>query len=169
MNRTLDELRNSLPGKIFLRLGDAQTKQAFAEDANAEGYRFGETQPTREALESIVALKYGKQLAYVGSVGRIAFQCNGGDNAKGTFHRIDYAKYKRGDKDFYFHPAPNLRMEGKTVKTAYHGAIAIIGENCGQAESFFSAAAKNAASPDAEAALLDLLEDKYGVLVCYDD
>ena len=99
--RTLRNLRNSMDGKIFVFLKDEKTRAEFAADAAREGYGFGTAKPTAEIAENVIALCSGKQLSHVGAVGRIEFQCNGGDNRKGRFHRIDYAKYKRGDKNFY--------------------------------------------------------------------
>ena len=102
MERTLDNLRKSLKGKIYLYFKDAETERQFIEDAQAEGYRFGSISPADSPADNIIALCEEKQLSHVGAVGRIAFQCNGGSGAKGRFHRIDYAKYRRGDKNCYF-------------------------------------------------------------------
>lgn len=168
MQRTLHNLRESLSGKIYLYLGDAETRKQFAEDANLEGYRFGETKPTVENVESIIALKGNCQLNYVGYVGTIDFQCNGGSNAKGHFHRIDYAKYKRGDKDYYFVPN-NSAEKNRNAKSAYHGQIQIFGENCEQAEKYFMIAVKSIDSYDAEEGLFDYISENYSVSVVYDD
>ena len=100
-NRTLDRLRNSLNGKIYLYLKNDETVKRFAREAEAEGYRFGTISPADSPADEIVALCGNRQLAHVGFVGRTAIQC-GGSGAKGRFHLIDYAKYKRGDKNFDF-------------------------------------------------------------------
>ena len=99
-DRTLHDLRNKLQGRIYIYLKDAETEKQFAEAAEKEGYRFGSIAPTQAAPDDLIALKDNDLLAHVGFVGRIAFQCNGGSNAKGTFHRIDYAKYAAGEKSF---------------------------------------------------------------------
>ena len=100
--RTLENLRESLQGKIYLYLKDDDTMKAFLSDAKNEGYRFGETGLPEIIGDSIISLRENKQLSYVGTVGRIEFQCNGGDNAGGNFHRIHYAEYKIGSDDYSF-------------------------------------------------------------------
>ncbi len=101
-DRTLHDLRNKLQGKIYIYLKDADTKKQFAQAAEKEGYRFGDIAPTQAAPDDLIAMKDNEQLAHVGFVGRIAFQCNGGSNPKGSFHRIDYAKYAAGEKRYYY-------------------------------------------------------------------
>ena len=39
-------------------------------------------------------------LTFVGGIGRMEFMANGGSHAKGRFHRVDYAKYKSGEKNY---------------------------------------------------------------------
>ena len=100
--RTLDNLRESLPGKVYLYLKDKATMKAFLSDAKNEDYSFGETGLPEIIHDSIISLKENKQLSYVGTIGRIKFQCNGGDNAGGSFHRINYAEYISGSEDYSF-------------------------------------------------------------------
>lgn len=102
MERTLDNLRKSLKGKIYLYLKDAETERRFIEDAQAEGYRFGSISPADSPADNIISLCEDKQLSHVGAIGRITFQCNGGSGARKTFHRIDYAKYKNGDRHYKY-------------------------------------------------------------------
>ena len=103
MNRTLDHLRNTHAGKVYVYLKDEETEKRFYADAEAQGYRFGQLRPSDSPPDDMIALEQDKQLSHVGFVGRIAFQCNGGDCPKGEFHRIDYAAYLRGNKDYYIH------------------------------------------------------------------
>lgn len=102
--RTLENLRNNLKGKIHVYLKDGETMRRFFTDADEQGWKFGSIKPSECTLDNIVALEEDKQLSYLGIAGRICFQTNGGSNLKGTYHRIDYAKYKRGDKNYYFVP-----------------------------------------------------------------
>ena len=104
--RTLEELRRSLNGKVYIYLKDTETCKRFLRDAENEGYGFGNIKPTENSTDDIIALEHRKQLSYVGFVGRVAWQCNGGTNASGKFHRIDYDKYVNGDDDFYFKVSP---------------------------------------------------------------
>lgn len=100
--RTLKNLRNGLKGKIHIFLKDSKTAMQFLIDAENEGYKIGKRKPTECDTDTFFALG-NNQLSYLNSIGRICFQCNGGDNAKGKYHRIDYAKYRNGDVDYYYH------------------------------------------------------------------
>lgn len=104
-NRTLNHLRNSLEGKIYIYMKDRETAEQFLADAEEEGYRFGTYLPTENHIDDIIALERGGQLSHPGFVGHMAFSCNGGTNGpEDGFHRIDYHKYKSGAEDFYYHP-----------------------------------------------------------------
>lgn len=95
MERTLTDLRNSLEGKIYVWMKDAETEQKFVADAESEGYLYGKIRPSDSPVDNIVALHDNKQLSHVGAVGRMDFQSGGG-------HRIDYKKFKNGEEDYYY-------------------------------------------------------------------
>lgn len=99
-NRTITDLRDSLPGRIYVYLGNEKICQRFLQDAEKEGYLFGQIKPTESGGSNIIALEKRKQLSHVGFVGHMAFQCPSG--VKGEFYRIDYEKYVNGEKDFFF-------------------------------------------------------------------
>ena len=99
--RTLKELRNSLKGKIHIYLKDTKTAMQFLIDAEKEGFKIGKRKPTECDTDTFFSLG-SKQLSYLNSIGRICFQCNGGTGSEGKYHRIDYAKFKCGDRDYYF-------------------------------------------------------------------
>ena len=99
--RTLKELRNSLKGKIHIYLKDTKTAMQFLSDAEKEGFKIGKRKPTECDTDTFFSLG-SCQLSYLNSIGRICFQCNGGTGSKGKYNRIDYSKYKRGDRDYYF-------------------------------------------------------------------
>lgn len=98
--RTLEHLRNSLRGKIYVLLNDEETQTLFFADAGAQGWTFGGTQPCDSPRDDLIALENEKQLSHVGFVGRIALQCRGGSGAKRNFHCVDYAKFRRGEARF---------------------------------------------------------------------
>ena len=98
--RSIEDIRKSISGRIYIYLANKQIGKQFLIDAESEGYHFGSIKPTDNSWSNIIALKPDKQLSYVGFVGRICFQCNGGSN--GDLTRIDYEKYSNGDKDFIF-------------------------------------------------------------------
>lgn len=100
--RTLTALRNNFDGKVYIIIKGFELQKQFLIDAEMEGFRFGYINPTDNTTDDLVALETNKQLSYVGFAGRAAMQCNGGSNAKGKFYLIDYAKFKGGDKDFFY-------------------------------------------------------------------
>ena len=163
--RTLKDLRNALPGKIYIYLKDTGTKKKFLADARAEGYSFGKSELPETIEDNIISLKKNKQLCYVGSMGRIEFQCNGGSNAKGKFHRIDYARYKRGDEDYYYCFDPSERV--KEFNSYFHGVVDLVGCDCEKAAGFLSVS--KPIDSDDEEKLFDLVEKKYNVIVATDD
>lgn len=116
MKRTLDQLRSARKGRIYLYLRDGDAIRQFTADAEAEGYRFGTVRPSESPADDLIALGEGRQLSHVGAVGRMAFQCGGGSGAKGAFHRIDYARYRRGDKTYDFVPLRPLPVDPETKK-----------------------------------------------------
>ena len=100
--RTLEALRNTLAGKIYIYCKNETTAKEFLAAAEKEGYRFGIINPTDSKTDDIIALEENNQLSYVGFVGRIAIQCSGSGNI--NLHIIDYAKYRDGKEDYYFKP-----------------------------------------------------------------
>ncbi len=102
--RTLENLRNNLKGKVHVYLKDGETMRRFFADAEEQGWLFGTNKPSDCTPDNIVALEDHKQLSFLGIAGRICFQTNGGSNPKGTYHRIDYAKYINGDAFYKYKP-----------------------------------------------------------------
>ena len=125
MNRTIEDLRNTIKGKIYIYLGNEKIGKQFMQDAENEGYRFGKINPTENGWSNIIALEKRKQLSYVGFVGHMNFQCNGGSD--GGLTRIDYEKYVNGCKNFIFKNKP---LKETTIKNSRYGEINIIGDNC---------------------------------------
>ena len=101
--RTMTALRNSLDGKVYIIIKGDELQKQFLKDAETEGFRFGTINPTGSSTDDVIALEPNKQLSYVGFAGRAAIQCNGGNNAEGQFHLIDYVKFKGGDDEYYYH------------------------------------------------------------------
>ena len=97
--RTISDLRNKLRGSIYVYLKDEKTCRQFYEDAQEEGFCFGSILPTQSPSDDIIAVDEGKQLGHVGFTGHMRFH-----NSKTSedFHRIDYAKYASGYKNFYY-------------------------------------------------------------------
>lgn len=91
--RTIQSLRNECKGKLYVFLNGEQIARQFLAVAQAEGYRFGETNPLDSHISDIIAVESGKRLAYVSTYGRIAFQA-------GAATGIDYEKYTGGAEDY---------------------------------------------------------------------
>ena len=156
MNRTIENLRNTVGGRIYIYLDNEKIGKRFMQDAENEGYRFGKIKPTENGWSDIIALESKKQLSYVGFVGHVCFQCNGGDN--GNLTRIDYEKYVNGDKNFIFKGKP---LSETTVKSKLYGDITIIGDECFEAAAALKELLNE--SQDIDAAL-DKIEAEFDVL-----
>ena len=100
--RTLENLRRGLKGKIHVYLKDGETMRRFFADAQSQGWTFGSAKPSDCTPDNIIALGEDKQLSFLGIAGRICFQTNGGSTPKGTYHRIDYKKFVDGEKNYYY-------------------------------------------------------------------
>ncbi len=98
---TLTELRQSLRGRIYMYFDSEEIYKKFLKNAEEEGFLFNKIKPTQNSTDSIIALEHRKQLSYVGFVGHVAFQCNGGTNAE-NFYRIDYRKFLNGEEDYFY-------------------------------------------------------------------
>lgn len=97
--RTLNQLRERVNCKIYIYLENEKICRLFFQNAENEGYTFGKTKPTENHISDIISLEYDNQLSYVGYIGRIAFQCNGGDNHD-NLCKVNYRKYISGDNDY---------------------------------------------------------------------
>lgn len=59
-------------------------------DAENEGYKIGKRKPTECDTDTFFALG-NNQLSYLNSIGRICFQCNGGEcNFDSIYYLVDY-------------------------------------------------------------------------------
>lgn len=94
--RTIEALRNSMDGKIYVKTGSEAMFQRFLADAEAEGYMIGDKKPTESrASFDIKAIEYDKRIANIGTIGHIACQAGGG-----AIHIIDYERYVSGEKEY---------------------------------------------------------------------
>ena len=68
----------------------------FMSAAEDEGFTFGDgVLPTQRVTTDIFAIHEDKTIAYVGSIGHMAFQAN-------ARVRVDYDKYISGEEDYLF-------------------------------------------------------------------
>jgi len=98
--RTITVLRDILGGDLYVYLKTQGICRRFYADAEAEGFRFGDTLPTESPLDDIIAIHENKTLGHVGFAGHMKFPNPGVSTEE--FHRIDYEKYSAGDKDFCY-------------------------------------------------------------------
>lgn len=82
---------------VFVYFRTAKLCQDFMRAAEAEGFSFGDdVKPTQRDVTDIFALHADKTIAYVGSVGHMAFNA-------GARVRVDYEKYRSGAEDYFYH------------------------------------------------------------------
>lgn len=94
--RTIEKLRNEKNyDKVYVYLSNESICKKFLEQAESEGYMFGTIKPTENHTSDIIAIEDGKKLAYVSSIGRMAYQ-------SGKVDRIDYEKYIHGEEHYHF-------------------------------------------------------------------
>ena len=103
MKRTIETLRDILSGDVWVYLKDSEICRKFYEEAESEGFRFGDILPTQSPVGRVIAVHEDKSLGHVGCYGHMRFfMCPGTSDADRKLHRIDYAKYNAGEKDFYY-------------------------------------------------------------------
>lgn len=161
MNRTIENLRNTIKGRIYIYCENEKIGKQFLQDAENEGYRFGRIRPTENSWANIIALEHKKQLSFVGFAGHMNFQCNGGSD--GNLTRIDYKKYINGEESFLFENKP---LKEITVDSETHGKITIIGN-----QSFDASIKLKELMSDYEDidALCDKIESEFDVIVIFDE
>lgn len=95
MERNLTALRKSTTGDIYVWLRNAEIGNRFLQDAESEGFKIGNDNPTTKPYAMVMALHDGT-ISYVGTNGMIRFGCGG---SKG-FHRVDYEKFISGERKY---------------------------------------------------------------------
>ena len=160
MDRTIENLRNTVDGKLYIYCDNERTGKQFMQNAENEGYRFGKIKPTENGWSNIVAVEKRKQLSFVGFCGHMNFQCNGGDG--GGLTRIDYEKYASGDKNFIF---KDKHFNEITVKSKEYGEIAIVGDDCFEAAGELKKILSKHNETDDVDAICDEIESKFNVIV----
>ena len=80
----LKERMQSIGKKAYVYLADDKTGERFLEQAEREGFRFGDgALPTSRQFEEIMAIYPEGYICYVGTYGRIAYQCS-------SVNKLDY-------------------------------------------------------------------------------
>lgn len=98
--KTITDL-SKLDGRVYVYLNSDELARTFLENAEAEGFTFGDgILPTERQVSNIFALNSNSTINYVGINGHIAFQA--ADEVAGRqLIRIDYEKFINGSDPFY--------------------------------------------------------------------
>ena len=73
----LRELANEY-GTVFLHMDSVEDEKNFMRQAEAEGFLFGDgRKPSEKNPSDLLALHVNQTISYVGTVGRIGYQCHG--------------------------------------------------------------------------------------------
>ena len=103
--RTINMLVEILPGdEIWMYLKDREICRRFYEDAEAEGFMFGDIKPTDSPADDIIVVHSDHTLGHPGFAGHMGFY----QAFTNEWIRVDYAKYITGDKDFYIRSRADL-------------------------------------------------------------
>ena len=87
--KNLKEFVKSSTKTVYVRLSSQEIAEKFLRDAEKQGFKFPDgTKPTKHRPEDFFALHHDMTMNYIGSVGRIAYQCNSGNIVK-----LDYEKF----------------------------------------------------------------------------
>ena len=108
--RTLDNLRNSMKGRLYIVCRNTAVGKRFLQDAEAQGYLFGSIKPTTFESVDMVALERHHQLAHVNYLGHMAA-------GAGAVNCIDYEKYIDGKQNFGYQreETPPVRIRGNEI------------------------------------------------------
>ena len=92
--RTIEALRNSREGKVYVRFSSEEMFRRVLEDAETEGYMVGDKKPTEAGLKwDRLAVLDDKMICGVGAMGHMAYQA-------GAAFVVDYEKYVNGDDEY---------------------------------------------------------------------
>ena len=93
MSKTIRELAN-LNGRVYVFLADEATGRQFLEQAEQEGFTFGDgVKPTQRHWSDLMAVNHDGTINYVGTNGRIAWSSGAKTVGGETLIRVDYRRY----------------------------------------------------------------------------
>lgn len=97
--RTISNLLNH-EGRIYVYLASDNLGTLFLQNAEAEGFTFGDhVKPTEREWDNVMALNPNWTLNYVGYIGKMAFHTAAPINGV-PLVRIDYGKYLSGSDQY---------------------------------------------------------------------
>lgn len=93
MSKTIRELAD-LNGRVYVFLADEATGRQFLEQAEQEGFTFGDgVKPTQRHWSDLMAVNHDGTINYVGTNGRIAWSSGAKTVGGETLIRVDYRRY----------------------------------------------------------------------------
>lgn len=101
--RLIKDLVINKEEKVYVYLSDVKIGEKFLEQAETEGFTFGDgVKPTERCFAEIMAVNDNYTINFVGSVGRMAFG-SGTETIDGKkFIRVDFAKYVNGESNYMY-------------------------------------------------------------------
>ena len=101
--RLIKDLVINKEEKVYVYLSDVEIGEKFLEQAETEGFTFGDgAKPTERCFAEIMAVNDNYTINFVGSVGRMAFG-SGAETVNGQkLLRVDFAKYVNGESDYLY-------------------------------------------------------------------
>lgn len=89
----LKALLTAYSGKIYVYLDSEDICRRFFQDAESEGFVFGDgTKPTQKHTSNLIAINSDLTLSYVGHIGRIAYQSASTVGGQ-PLHRVNYRDF----------------------------------------------------------------------------
>lgn len=93
MSKTIREL-TELNGRVYVYLADEATGRQFLEQAEQEGFTFGDgVEPTQRHWSDLMAVNHDGTINYVGTNSRIAWSSGAKTVGGETLIRVDYRRY----------------------------------------------------------------------------
>ena len=93
MSKTIRELAK-LNGRVYVYLADETTGKQFLEQAEQEGFTFGDgVKPTQRHWSELMAVNRDGTINYVGTNGRIAWSSGAKTIGGEALIRVDFRRY----------------------------------------------------------------------------
>ena len=99
-NRTIKDLIRD-GERTYVYLSDDETGKRFLQNAEKEGFTFGDgVKPTEREYATVMAIGADGTIGYVGAIGFTAFASGAAKIGKDFLVRIDYRKYICGEEGY---------------------------------------------------------------------
>lgn len=93
MSKTIKEL-SKLNGRVYVYLADDEIGNAFMEQAESEGFTFGDgVKPTKRKYDRVMAVNTNQTINYVGVFGHMAYGSGAKTVGDNLLIRVNYKEY----------------------------------------------------------------------------